>query len=365
MRARKFLLLGFVAAASLWASPPPPTSPDPLAAEIDRWTEFLRTHTAEDPISKDVEASSEPVLARAREALAEGKRLLALHRLAAARANLASLAYARGRPDAARKDAAGFDAEWARMGAVLKADLGRPRPDRLAGVTPAAVRALGEAALPQVRIFYDASREYGRATMAENGLFYLGNAQAQSELVRLVPKLSYAAPRRSAPKLRSIAPELDALEARILAAYRPPASIEKHPEFIAASGFLKEARELDSFGLRYGALYKYLQAALRAGLAASSGTNVDAEAVRARLRALDRRLLEGNSDDSLARLYVETAEADLASPLAGKTPATAAVIASDVLPLYLAVLEPPRPRAGAPTKAARPVTVTLVRWPYT
>ena len=48
------------------------------------------------------------------------------------------------------------------MGGVLRgSELAPPAADALAGVRPAAVRALGEAALPQVRVYYEASLEYG------------------------------------------------------------------------------------------------------------------------------------------------------------------------------------------------------------
>ena len=57
--------------------------------------------------------------------------------------------------------------------------------------------------------------------------------------------LSFPAPRR-APPLRPLAGEVDALDTALLSAYRPPASIDRHSEFITASAAIKEARELDS-----------------------------------------------------------------------------------------------------------------------
>jgi hypothetical protein len=137
-----------------------------------------------------------------------------------------------------------------------------PRPDELAGVQPAALRALGEAALPQLRVYYDASLEYGRNTMPDSGLFYLGSAQAQRDFVAFARTLAERSSAR-APAVRALEPELDALDKEMLAAYRPPLSIDKHPQFITASSLLKEARELDAARLRYGALLRYLQAAYR------------------------------------------------------------------------------------------------------
>ena len=332
---------------------------DPLAAEIARWTEFLRTNQSTDPIWTDVKQAAGPVLARAEEALRRGRRHVALHRLAAARVNLAAAGYMAGRTAAERKDAAAFEAEWKRMGRILRIDLAPPAPAALANVQPAAVRALGEAALPQVRIFYDASFEYGRSTTPDNGLFYLGQARAQREFVALARSVS-ASSGGTAPKLRPLAPELDDLEGELLAAYRPPASIDRHPEFIAASSILKEARELDSAGLRYGALLRYLQAAARVAALRPSPLTADKATLEGRLRDLDTRLAGGGVDHSIGRFFLETAQED--SESADSKGAMAAAIAEDVLPRYFAALEPSRARAARPAPSA---TVTLVRWPYT
>jgi len=233
------------------------------------------------------------------------------------------------------------------MGSALEDNLTAPDPNVLAGVHPAALRALGEAALPQIRAYYEASLEYGRNTVPGQGLYYLGAAQAERELVDLSRKLSQPSGRR-APPLRSIAPELNALESELLAAYRPPASTEKHGQFIGISAILKEARELDTAGLRYGALLRYLQAALRfAPLRGGNGSP------GGQLSKLDARLSSPDVDDSLGRLFLEIAQAE---------PASAAAIAADVLPRYFAALEPAPPQAPKP---APQVTVTLVRWPYT
>ena len=71
------------------------------------------------------------------------------------------------------------------MGKVLHANLGPPSASALAGVHPAALRALGETAIPQVREYYTPSLDYGRNTMPEEGLVYLGTAQAERDLVAL------------------------------------------------------------------------------------------------------------------------------------------------------------------------------------
>jgi hypothetical protein len=335
---------------------------DLLAAEIDRWTAYVRGNTATDEAWTQVKQATEPVLARAGDALRDGRRLLALQRLGAARLNLSAAQYVAGRAEAERQDPAAMEKEWVRIGGVLKADLGTISPRAFDGVAPAAVRALAEAALLEVRVFYDASLEYGRSTNAQYGLYYIGVARAQQEFAELCRTLSTANPRR-APAVRGLSAELDGLEAELLAAYRPPASIDQHGDFIGASAAVKEARELDAAGLRYGALARYLTAAQRFAAMRPAPAGLDRAALERRLAEFQERIAAGSVDHSIAGLLVETAQADLAAAKPDTpVPPIAGAIATDVLPRYFAALEPSRP---APARPAPTVTVTLVRWPYT
>jgi hypothetical protein len=314
---------------------------DPLPGEIHRWSTFAQADPAVGPQARQEALEA---LGRAEADLKAGRRLLATQRLANVRAELATAVYLSQRP-ASQKSAAGFEAEWARMGKTMQAALAKPSGSTLQGVQPAALRALGEAAVPQVREYYEASLEYGRNTMPGNGLFYLGNSEGQRAVVELARALSTPSSLQ-APPVRSLRGELDALEGELLKAYKPPASIDQHGAFITASSTLKEARELDAAGLRYGALLRYLQAAEQsAPLTGGAKGGGD-------LAALDARLSKGNVDHSLGRLFLEAAQAD---------PSRAAVIANDVLPRYFAALEPGKPE---PPRPAPQVTVTLVRWPY-
>lgn len=320
--------------------------PDPLASEIGRWSKFLESRPPQDELRRN----SEPAVDRAEESLGQGKRLLATQRIVMAWEDLAANNYLRAVPADQRKEMAAFEAEWARMGGELRPYLGRPSLDDL---QPAAVRALAEAAFPQVRAYYDASLEQGRATSASGGFYYLGAAQAQREVVDFLRKVSEPTSRK-APPLRSLAPEIEALENEMMAVYRPPVSIDRHGEFITASATLKEARELDEAGLRHGALLRYLQAAIQFAPLRGPAPPFDPGA----LSKLEARISSGEVDHSLGQLLLESAQAHVA---AGSTEG-AAVIAGDVLPRYFAALEPARPREKRPEPR---VTVTLVRWPYT
>jgi len=344
------LLLPALAALSCRSAP----ATDNLAIEIRRWSELARTDSSADELSVEVRKEALPVLAESEAALRGGRRLLAAARFAAARADLDAARYVRERAAAGPVDQAHFEAEWKRMAEVLGPHLARPGPAALDGVQPAAVRALGEAALLQVRQYYESSLEYGRNTMPELGLFYLGSARAQRDFALWCRDQGGAQDAQAAPTYRELAPDLDELDAAILAAYRPPASIDRHAAFIAASAAVKQARELDAAGLRRGALFLYLQAALEsAPLRAAAGRReASAAALAGRLRELEARLA-GDVDHSIGRLFVETAYAD---------PEVAAAVADDVLPRYFAALQP---RARPPARPAPRVTVTLVRWPFT
>lgn len=318
---------------------------DPLTAEAERVSALLKSEPA-------LRKENEPILTRAQEDLRQGRRQLALLRLANLRANISSTRYWNGISAERRKDMASVDVEWKRMGGVLREDLESPAPGLWDGV-PAAARGVGEAARAQVRGYYHASLDYAHNTMPDQGYLYLAAAEGQRELAAFSRTLSASSSLR-APALRSIRPEMEALEADMLAVYRPPLSVERHGEFIVTSSTLKEARELDAAGLRHGALLRYLQAAeMFAPLRQPASPALAADALTARLREHEARLSAGGIDHSLGQLFLESAQAD---------PARASIIATDVLPRYFAALEPARPEAPKPAPLA---TVTLVRWPYT
>jgi hypothetical protein len=327
---------------------------DPLATELARAAAYLRDNTATDALWKDIRENSERDLARAQKALVANRRLLALLRLPPLHESLSAARYVGARTPAQRKETAAFEAEWKRVGAELRTFPASARP--LDDIQPALLRAMAEAARPQARIYYDASLEYGRNTEPDSGLYYLGAALAAGDFEDVARRLSEPATGK-APALRALAGEIDDLEDRLLAAYRPPLSIDSHGAFITASAALKEARELDAAGLRHGALLRYLLAAMRLG-AIDTTPVPSAAAITARLRASEAAWPRG-IDHSIGRVFIEAAEADLAEPNGG---ATARAIADDVLLRYAAALQPAAPRPSSPPAG---VTVTLVRWPYT
>lgn len=326
---------------------------DPVARELDVVTAQAAAPREGDAMWANVQPGLKDLTERSRQALSAGLRRAALYRLSAARQMYAAWRYVDSHAEA-RTQAALFEAEWKRAGDELAAT------QPLATRGDAFLRALAEAAAGEVRPYYEASLEYGQATQPLFGLYYIGSAFAARDTDAFTAGLATVAP-GAAPPIRSIAGELDALEAELLAAYKPPVSIDRHPRFIAASGALKQARELDAAGLHHGALLRYLEAALRSATLRGSPAPLDATAARARAALLEPRLAA--ADHSLARLFVEVALSDAANPGADSRGAlTAGIVFADLVPRYFAALAAAAPRPPAPAAQA---TVTLVRWPYT
>jgi hypothetical protein len=354
-------LLVFVLLPAPSAAAQPPSEQDPLAHEIARLREFAADPPADDDL-KGILASLEPVLDDAATALANGRRWVALSRVALVWSDAEAAMWLGSLPAERQTSMDALEEEWRRAGAELTPLAeGVPRPD-FDGI-PAAARAVGEAALSEVRALYDASREYGGATSPKYGLFYLGAAKAQLELAKLAPALGGSAPPGKPLSPRSVAREIDALERELLAAYVPPLSIEEHPWFIRSSGQLKQARELDAAGLRHGALYRMLQARLGLSRIVHRDRSIDLAVTEERARAFEAGLAPDDRDPTLARMFVEAALVAAANPdPAARGGAIAAAVFEDVLPLYRRTLGPPPPPSPPVTAE---VTVTLVRWPYT
>lgn len=337
------LVVAFVFSAATGSS----ALPDPVAAAIARFTSVIEQSGSRGEIWKDAAGAVRPLLAAAAAASASGRRLLAIERLSRAWPEIEAAEFTASHSKAELSDIHFVETEWRKNAAL--------RDVTVPPIEPAVLRGLAEAALLESRGYYDASLDYGRNTAPQAALYYVGEAKGLQAFAKFAQSLSRRDARK-APPLRSLAGELEALQHELLTMYRPPASIERHPEFIRASSTLKEARELDAAGLRYGALVRYLQAALYGGRFASLQSD---DAIRARLAEAKSRLAKSATDDSVARLFIETAEADLESP---DRHLVANAVASSALPRYFEAIAPSAATRATPKPLA---TVTLVRWPYT
>jgi hypothetical protein len=334
---------------------------DPLATEIATWKEFVRTNPATDEDWTSLKAIVEPVIIRADSELAKGRRFAALHMLALVRANLAASKFLEDHPGEMRKQFGLFEQEWQKVGKSLAPVLEGKQPPDLNGY-PAAVRAVAEASYSEIKIYYDSSIEYGKDTEPTYGLYYLGTAKGQYDFTQFCKTLR-ATDSYKPLSIGNFENEIESFEDVVLAAYKPPLSIDQHPIFIRVSAMIKQAHELYDAGSYYGALYRYLEARYRYFRALEPGQAINAEQAAARAQEFEKRFKENSSDNTIARIFLELAlsEAEDTSPnTQGGT--NARVIFDDVLPHYFSTIESAKVKRPTVTPVA---TVTLVRWPYT
>jgi hypothetical protein len=169
--------------------------------------------------------------------------------------------------------------------------------------------------------------------------------------------------------LHPLASDLTSLQRELLVAYRPPAALLLHSEFIVASSLLNDAVELDAAGFRHGALLRYLQATLQSAPLRKKpevpAELRDAAAVSKQLAQFATNIAVAGGDGSIALLFIDSAQEALTGPAANLALATTSAI--DVLPRYFAGTGSGLPAATAVANAPRAprAVVTLVRWPYT
>lgn len=246
-----------------------------------------------------------PLVQAYRERLAETRRiespLLRLYRFRGAYLGAEIFTYM-----GEHKEAAGsldaFEKLW-------KAEAPRFADLRAAGSTPLQ-RALTETAANRAEKVYRASLAYAKVDTPHSGLYYLAEAEANRRFGAFVASLPVAAIGDANPDANKVRAAADALEAETLAFFGKDRA---NREAIAVSARLKEARELLDRGSLHGA---------QLGLAETR-----LELVR---RSADPKAAGPADDAQLAQWLTASA---LPAP------------------------------AGKRDKA--PVTVSLVRWPYT
>ena len=298
-------------------------------------------------IPEDQRAGAQARLGRAKAALDAGRLHLALYELEGVfvLANASSFA----NESAAVKTTDSFIARW-------KSE-GEPKPRASAEAdAPALIRALVASAARRAPVTYRAALPYGQDAGVEAGMYYLGESRALSafaDFARTIPWIRSGTP---AP-IRSVDSEIQAFDAEVTNAYERMTPAQ-HPTYIVVSVLIKRSRALNDAGDHAGALFEYLLARLRfAPLRRAGDESTGGDALAA---AASR--LTSDVDHSIARVFVEMAEAGLASEDSTRRRHAADIVA-DVLPAYHAAL---RPETRSTTTAVDPaVTITLVRWPFT
>lgn len=372
------LLLLLVAAGSGWepaaaapaskAAAPGPAG-DPLAVLVEERIDALRRKAAAMPESdeewKDLGPFVELLLNLAEREATAGRLYAALERVADANRYLGGAAFRIGHPEmAASLDR--FTEGWSAADRELSAGEAAWKTgswDRI----PAALRGLAEIEYSQARHLYSASRDYGVADGPASGTHYVGQALAAMELARAVQELRFA-DRPGAFPDRSWSREIAALDAKVVASYEPPRSIDHHNEFIQIDGTLKMAAELDAAGLRHGALVAWLRAERLFGAAEagwSGATPPSLDSLRAEAARIPDRL-KRPGDDSITLLLRQQAESAIDRAAEPESAAIQIASAGAVVARAVPAWAEARDRKPQPVAAAKDqVRVTLVRWPYT
>lgn len=303
------------------------------------------------------------LLAKAEAALASGRTLLAIERLGLARQLLEPLRFVSTHvkkmeavePEEYRKAAAEIAATFA----PLREGLGAPTSSGL----PAAIRALRDEARVQAAVYERTVAMWREADEPFGSLYYGASAISLAHQAAFLQRLA-GPPVGKAPAVGGVEAAADAYEGKLIGAYVPPASKEHHRDFILASASLKTAHEQLERGSPEGALDAYLKGRLYGSPLTKAGEPGSVDALREKAAGWESRIASLPADPSLACLYVQKAEAllDEGKP---ETIAYAAALLDDVLPEYFARTKPGAAVAKAAPAASAPVTVTLVRWPYT
>jgi hypothetical protein len=334
-------------------------------AEIERLQQSLKEQPIQSPDLADLSKQIEQRLKDADSARSAGRLYLSLENLGQAEDYFQAVKTIEAKADAVKDNLPAFEAEWGKA-SLEYAALDKQARQRNWDRYPAAVRALSESAQGRTIPLLEGSRGFATSTKPQDGLAYMGEAKGEAAYATFLYGLSIA--RKDAPfPLRSVLPELEALQEKTNAAFQPPRSIDMHPRFINLNATLKFARELDSSKAYAGALYQYLEAARHYGMLDPA---VPDEAKQAALRSLLaeelKKVSTSKRDDSIAQIFLEKANGWLNKP-EGAAPSSdewraVQVIVQQVLPAYYAALKPATPMQQL---AGHTATLTLVRWPYT
>jgi hypothetical protein len=336
-----------------------------IKAEIDRLQQSLREKPISIPDFPDINSMVAGSLNAATEALDAGKLYLSLEKLLQAEDLLHGARVVADKTEAVKSGFPAFEAEWEKASQSLKTLSEETRKKDWPSV-PLALQALSETAQGTSIPLLEGSRGFAVSTKPSDGLFYMGQALGEAAFAKFCSSVLLTRNSATFPR-RSFLPELQKLQEKTNTAFQPPRSIQLHDRFIALNSALKLAAELDSQKFYAGALYQYLEATRHFGMLDAPALDAARQtASKTDLAAVRKKLTSSKQDDSLAQLFLERAESQIAHA-DGSAPAadewrSARVILDQVLPAYFAARKPATPVQQASSKT---VDITLVRWPYT
>jgi hypothetical protein len=342
-----------------------------IEAEVDLLRKSLAAKPDSDPQWKEPKAAIERTLEQAADDNGGGRLYVSLERLSGALVSFRGFERSNGKTDdeLLNEGLPGIETEVKKARVELARSVKETREDGSANV-PVAVRALTEKAQGEAADLIEGGRGFAlltgvaadRVNNFSSALYYVGNSEGQSEAIAFYKSLNLL--RTGVPfPLRSVSSELESLQDRATAAFRPPRSIEQHADFIRLNATLKQAGELDAAHLYAGALYQYLDAVQQLEKLGSVTPNAQKQPkLKADVQKMRARVSASKQDSSLAQLFLERAESRLAKSPGEDDWKTIDTIVEKVMPAYFAML---KPAAVRDHPAVARVTVTLVRWPYT
>jgi hypothetical protein len=336
-----------------------------IKAEVARLQQASKEHPVTDPDFAPLASIAQDSLRGALEELNAGRMYLSLEKLSLGSDYLAAARAGADKEKVVKGGLPAFEEKWGKANLVLT-KLDEEAATRDWSHSPAAVRALSEAAQGRTIALLEGGRGFAPATAPKDGLAYLGQAEGEAGFAKFCASLDV--PNSKPPvKLRSMLPELVALQQKTNAAFQPPRSIDLHSRFIALNSALKLGEELDARKFYAGALYQYLEAVRHYGMLDMPA--VDAAkppALKSTIADEQKKLDASSSDPSIAQLFLERAASQI-THVNGSSPTadewrSAQVIVEQVLPAYFATEKAP---AATSSHSGQTVTITLVRWPYT
>jgi len=346
-----------------------PAAGQDAASQIRAEAERLQQSLKDKPISPADNPNASKMIGDALNELiqmqAAGKLYISLERLSQVTDYLRGIRAVADKAEAVKPGLPAYETEWEKVSSSV-ADIDRQARGNNWDDSRMVIQAMSEAAQSMTMPLLEGARGFAVSTGPKEGLFNLGEAQGQADFAAFCTRLHF--PRKGASyPLRSLMPEVEALQVKVTAAFQPPRSIDRYPLFMSLNTALKLARELDATKCYTGALFQYLYALGYYGMLDAAPVDATQQAaLRSALAAARQKLDASQRDDSIAGFFLEKAETQVAH-VDGSAPSAddwkvAKVAIDQVLPAYF---ELEKTRAAAQRAPGKTVEITLVRWPYT
>src|SRR5215469_9576027 len=229
-----------------------------VRAEIERCQRALKDKPITDSDFAPIATMAGDALRAASESAKARRLYLSLEQLEAGEDLLRGAQVGAQKAEVVRGGLTAFESKWRAANRMLT-KLDQQAQARDWKGAPTVVRALSEAAQGRSLPLLEGGRGFAAATAPKDGLLYVGQSQGEAEFANFCVTLNLSN-KELTPVLRSMLPELVALQQKTNTAFQPPRSIELHSRFIALNSALKLAQELDARTFYAGSLYQYLEA---------------------------------------------------------------------------------------------------------